>query len=93
MSAAAAKRQKQSNSARPKRSLDNPNEDHFSRLWVDHELLRKHLSSKPKFLIPTDSTMAVNNHYLELADLALNNVVETMPVRNLAANARQRKKA
>ena len=94
MSAAAPRRQKQANvtkaPARPKRSIEKPHVDHPPGLWVDHELLRKHMSSRqPRFVLPADSGLAANNRYLELADLALNNI-EMMPVRGLAELKRKK---
>ena len=67
MSATATKRKQLANiskaSTRPRRSIG---------LWVDHELLRKHLSPKrPRFFLPEGSELAVSNRYLQLADMLL----------------------
>ena len=86
MSAAAAKRQKQAAPTkaadRPKRSRENLREIQPVGLWVDRDVMRRHMSATPKFVIPTDSILAAHNHYLELADLALQNT-EVTPVRYL----------
>lgn len=81
MSAAGAKRQKQSHppkaADRPKRSRENVSEIQPAGLWVDRDVLRRHMSATPKFVIPTESILAAHNHYLELADLALQNTEVT----------------
>jgi len=91
---ASAKDPRQSNAikapARAKRSIDNRKQDRSSRLWVDQELLRKHMSSQPKFLLPVESLLAANNYYLELADLALNRI-GTMSRRNVTVNTSEKK--
>jgi hypothetical protein len=94
MSAAAPRRQKQPNvtkaPAHPKRSTKKPDVDHPQGLWVDWELLRKHMSSRqPRFVLPSDSGLAANNRYLELADLALDNI-EIMPMRGLSELKRKK---
>src|SRR5690242_5609408 len=59
----------QKRKARPKRSIQEPGEDHPLGLWIDKDLLRKHH-------VPTvhttmhDPLMVSSQRYLELADLA-----------------------
>ena len=60
----------QKSKARPKRSIDNPGDDHELGLWIDYELLRKHQNRTPQTIIH-DPMSSVNNRYLELADFAL----------------------
>ena len=59
----------QKRKARPTRSIAKPGDDHDLGLWIDYELLRKHQnhSSSPSH----DPSAVPNNHYLELADLAM----------------------
>jgi len=59
----------QKHKARPTRSIANPGGDHELGLWIDYELLRKHQKHTPTML--HSSAAALNNRYLELADLAL----------------------
>jgi hypothetical protein len=59
----------QKRKARPKRSIDNPGDDHDLGLWIDYDLLRKHRNHSPTVLHAT--TAALDNRYLQLADLAL----------------------
>ena len=66
------KKNVQKRKARPKRSIDNPGVDHDLGLWVDYELLRKHQGRPPEIVLHSPLS-AVNNRYLELADLALGN--------------------
>jgi hypothetical protein len=56
--------------ARPKRSIKSPGDDHELGLWIDYDLLRKHQSRMPQIVIH-DPVSAINNRYLELADIAL----------------------
>ena len=62
----------QKRKARPKRSIDNPGDDHELGLWVDYELLRKHQGRTPETVLHSPSA-SVNNRYLELADFVLGN--------------------
>jgi hypothetical protein len=62
----------QKRKARPKRSIAKPGDDHELGLWIDYELLRKHQSRAPQTIMH-DSSTAINNRYLELADIALGN--------------------
>ena len=56
--------------ARPKRSIKSPGDDHELGLWIDYDLLRKHQGRMPQIVIH-DPVSAINNRYLELADIAL----------------------
>ena len=56
--------------ARPRFSIAKLAEDHNTGLWVDYELLRKH-QGRPAEIVLHSPTAAVNNRYLELADVAL----------------------
>lgn len=56
--------------ARPKRSIKSPGDDHELGLWIDYDLLRKHQSRVPQIVIH-DPVSAINNRYLELAEIAL----------------------
>ena len=58
--------------ARPKRSINDPGDDHDLGLWIDYELLRRHRNRTPHTIIH-DPLASVNNRYLDLADLALGN--------------------
>ena len=60
----------QKRKARPKRSIIKPDEDHSAGLWVDYDLLRKHQNRTPETVLHSPQN-AVNNRYLELADIAL----------------------
>lgn len=59
----------QKRKARPKRSIQEPGEDHPLGLWIDKDLLRKHhIPTMPTMQNPL---MVSSQRYLELADLAL----------------------
>lgn len=60
----------QKSKARPKRSIEEPGEDHPLGLWIDKDLLRKHHNSRIQ-LIARDPFTSSNQRYLELAALAL----------------------
>jgi hypothetical protein len=60
----------QKRKARPKRSIQEPGQDHPLGLWIDKDLLRKHHSQTAETTIH-DPLMASSQRYLELADLAL----------------------
>ena len=62
----------QKRSARPKRFVAKPGDDHDLGLWIDYEMLRRHQGRPPQTLIH-DPVSAPNNRYLELADLVLGN--------------------
>ena len=40
-------------------------------LWIDHELLAKHMQSRPSRLLSPSHSMAADTRLLQLADLAL----------------------
>lgn len=54
--------------ARPKRSINDPGQDHPVGLWIDKDLLRRHHAHQSQ---TSDPLTASNHRYLELADLAL----------------------
>lgn len=58
--------------ADPKRARNKPRSDHDLGLWVDFDLLRKHQGRPPETILHSRS-IATNNRYLELADIALGN--------------------
>jgi hypothetical protein len=60
----------QKQKARPKRSITKPGDDHSAGLWVDYDLLRRHQARSSEAVLHSPHA-AVNNRYLELADLAL----------------------
>ena len=60
----------QKQKARPKRSITNPGDDHSAGLWVNYDFLRRHQASRSEAVLHSPHA-AVNNRYLELADLAL----------------------
>ncbi len=62
----------QKRKARPKRSIDTPGQDHELGLWIDYDLLRKHRNHTPTVLHATSA--ALDNRYLQLADLALRTI-------------------
>lgn len=60
----------QKRKARPKRSIQEPGEDHPLGLWIDKDLLRRHhVPTMPTTM--QNPLMASSQRYLELADLAL----------------------
>ena len=67
-----SRKQIQKERPRPKRSINTPGEDHELGLWIDYDLLRKFRNGPPQGVIH-DSMTSKNNHYLELADVALRN--------------------
>ena len=60
----------QKRKARPKRSIQEPGQDHPLGLWIDKDLLRKHHTHSADTVIH-DPLIASSQRYLELADLAL----------------------
>ena len=60
----------QKRKARPKRSINEPGQDHPLGLWIDKDLLRKHHAHIVEKPVHEPLTTA-NHRYLELADLAL----------------------
>jgi hypothetical protein len=65
-------KQKNVTKSRPnlRRSLTNPEDDHPAGLWVNVEFLRK-LTKRDPVLLVDEGMGAVQNRYLELADIAL----------------------
>jgi len=53
-----------------RRSNANGGDDHELGLWIDYELLRKHQSHTSSTILHSASH-ALDNRYLQLADLAL----------------------
>ena len=64
-----AKKNVEKREARPKLSIDTPGQDHELGLWIDYDLLRKHRNHTPT--VVHASSAALDNRYLQLADLAL----------------------
>lgn len=60
----------QKQKARPKRSITKPGDNHTAGLWVDYDLLRKQQGPRSKIVLHSPH-IALNNRYLELADIAL----------------------
>lgn len=58
----------QKRKARPKRSIQEPGQDHPIGLWIDKDLLRRHHAHASQ---TTEPLTASSHRYLELADLAL----------------------
>jgi hypothetical protein len=55
---------------RPKRNIENPDDDHPVGLWIDKELLRRHQNSQPQTILHGVHE-SDGNRYLQLADIAL----------------------
>lgn len=60
----------QKHKPRPKRNIENPDDDHPVGLWIDKELLRRHQNSQPQTIIHGVHE-SDGNRYLQLADIAL----------------------
>lgn len=60
----------QKRKARPKRSIQEPGQDHPLGLWIDKDLLRRHHAHTSQTTV-NDPLTASSHRYLELADLAL----------------------
>jgi len=63
------KKNVQKRKARPKRSIENPGQDHELGLWIDYDLLRKHQGRSATII--HDGSRLVESRYIQLADLAL----------------------
>ena len=46
-------------------------------LWIDYGLLRKHMRSDGRIVLPADSLASSNNRFLQLADIALGNMMDS----------------
>jgi hypothetical protein len=58
-------------------------------LWVDHEVLAKHMQSRPSRILLVDQTLASPDHrFLRLADMALGED-DTEPKQQLTGSGRK----